>query len=292
MPSNHACASSRIRWRWRSWWPATVQPSTAARPTLRPALWREDGVFDVASYFELVGHEGIAGMVNGEGHQSLIHHGCGHVLTAPKSSSTATTRAGWNYAFNVRWDSEADRFWIARLVGERVDVSPRPGRLAGRAPYQRQPRRQRAPAQPVRHSCRAAEQLLVPGVELEVQRGQPAQDERRNVLVAPRVRRPVMLLAKCGSRPSRSSSRCDADPAPPPGRADRRDTSATPRPNARCWRDVQPVDAGTRPDPRSVRRRGWRRRSAASPSCRPGCRHRRPSWRPAPAGSSPFTGLS
>jgi hypothetical protein len=28
-------------------------------------LWHEDGVFDVAGYFELVGHEGIAGMVNG-----------------------------------------------------------------------------------------------------------------------------------------------------------------------------------------------------------------------------------
>ena len=22
---------------------------------------------------------------------------------------------GWNYAFNIRWDPEADRFWIARL---------------------------------------------------------------------------------------------------------------------------------------------------------------------------------
>jgi hypothetical protein len=79
------------------------------------ALWREDGVFDVASYFELVGHEGIAAMVNGEGHQSLIHHGCGHVLTAPKIVVEGDDARGWNYAFNVRWDPEADRFWIARL---------------------------------------------------------------------------------------------------------------------------------------------------------------------------------
>jgi hypothetical protein len=78
-------------------------------------LWREDGVFDVVPYFELVGPEGIAGMVNGEGHQSLIRHGCGHVLTAPKIVVDGDDARGWNYAFNIRWDPEADRFWIARL---------------------------------------------------------------------------------------------------------------------------------------------------------------------------------
>jgi SnoaL-like domain len=78
-------------------------------------LWREDGVFDVVPYFELAGHEGIAGMVNGEGHQSLIHNGCGHVLTAPKIVVDGDEARGWNYAFNIRWDGAADRFWIARL---------------------------------------------------------------------------------------------------------------------------------------------------------------------------------
>lgn len=79
------------------------------------ALWSDDGVFDVVPYFELVGHEGIAGMVNDDGHQSLIHGGCGHVLTAPKLSVDGDDARGWNYAFNIRWDGEADRFWIARL---------------------------------------------------------------------------------------------------------------------------------------------------------------------------------
>jgi hypothetical protein len=79
------------------------------------ALWCEDGVFDVVPYFELVGHDGITGMVNGEGHQSLIHNGCGHVLTAPKLIVEGDTARGWNYAFNIRWDGEGDRFWIARL---------------------------------------------------------------------------------------------------------------------------------------------------------------------------------
>jgi SnoaL-like domain len=78
-------------------------------------LWSEDGVFDVVPYFELVGHEGIAGMVNDGGHQSLIHNGCGHVLTAPKVVVDGDEARGWNYAFNIRWDGAADRFWIARL---------------------------------------------------------------------------------------------------------------------------------------------------------------------------------
>ncbi len=79
------------------------------------SLWSDDGVFDVVPYFELVGREGIAGMVNDEGHQSLILNGCGHVLTAPKLSIDGDHARGWNYAFNIRWDADADRFWIARL---------------------------------------------------------------------------------------------------------------------------------------------------------------------------------
>ena len=78
-------------------------------------LWADDGVFDVVPYFALVGHDGIAGMVNDEGHQSLIHNGCGHVLTAPKLAIDGDAARGWNYAFNIRWDADADRFWIARL---------------------------------------------------------------------------------------------------------------------------------------------------------------------------------
>jgi SnoaL-like domain len=79
------------------------------------AIWFEDGVFDVAGIFELVGHEGIAGMVNGDGHQSLIRNGRAHVLTAPKLAVDGDDARGWNYAFNPRWDDESDRFWIARL---------------------------------------------------------------------------------------------------------------------------------------------------------------------------------
>ena len=79
------------------------------------SLWFDDGVFDVVSHFELVGRDGIIGMVNGEGHQSLIQNGCGHVLTAPKLLIEGDEARGWNYAFNIRWDPPADRFWIGRL---------------------------------------------------------------------------------------------------------------------------------------------------------------------------------
>jgi hypothetical protein len=78
-------------------------------------LWSEDGVFDVVSVLELVGHEGIASMVNSDGHQALILNGCGHVLTAPRIVVDGEQAKGWNYALNIRWDADADRFWIARL---------------------------------------------------------------------------------------------------------------------------------------------------------------------------------
>jgi hypothetical protein len=46
------------------------------------AIWSDDGLFDVAGVFELVGHERIAGMVSGDGHQALIHDGCGLARTS------------------------------------------------------------------------------------------------------------------------------------------------------------------------------------------------------------------
>lgn len=78
-------------------------------------LWEADGVFDVGGHFTMNGHADIAAMVTGEGHQSLIHNGCGHVLTAPKIQVDGDEATAWNYAFNIRWDAPDERFWIARL---------------------------------------------------------------------------------------------------------------------------------------------------------------------------------
>ena len=95
---------------------ATYGPSVdSGAAEAAAALWVDDGVFDVVPYFEVAGHGGIAALFNHEGHQSLIRNGCGHVLTAPKIVVDGDQARGWNYAFNIRWDGDADRFWIARL---------------------------------------------------------------------------------------------------------------------------------------------------------------------------------
>ena len=61
----------------------------------------------------------IKGMVNGEGHQSLIHNGCAHVLTVPHVEIGGDKATGRSYALNIRWDPEADRFWVARVSANR-----------------------------------------------------------------------------------------------------------------------------------------------------------------------------
>jgi len=78
-------------------------------------LWTDDGVFEVPPYAVWTGHDEIAGMVEGEGHQELIHNGAAHVLTAPRVVVDGDDARGWNYALNIRWDAEQERFWIARV---------------------------------------------------------------------------------------------------------------------------------------------------------------------------------
>ena len=79
-------------------------------------LWTEDGAFDAVPQRRMRGREEIAAMVHGAGHQSLIRGGCGHVLTVPHIVLDGDDEAtGRSYALNIRWDAEADRFWVARV---------------------------------------------------------------------------------------------------------------------------------------------------------------------------------
>jgi hypothetical protein len=94
-----------------SYGPAVDSGSAAAAAN----LWEADGVFDVGGHFTMNGHADIVAMVLGDGHQELIHDGCGHVLTAPKIQVDGDDATAWNYAFNIRWDAPDERFWIARL---------------------------------------------------------------------------------------------------------------------------------------------------------------------------------
>lgn len=79
------------------------------------ALWTEDGSFDAVPHLELRGRDEIAGMVHGDGHQHLIVNGCGHVLTVPHVVVHGDDAEGRSYALNIRWDADAERFWVARV---------------------------------------------------------------------------------------------------------------------------------------------------------------------------------
>lgn len=79
------------------------------------ALWTEDGTFDAVPHLRMRGHDEIAAMVVGAGHQSLLDNGCGHVLTQPHVVVDGDEATGRSYALNIRWDAEADRFWVARV---------------------------------------------------------------------------------------------------------------------------------------------------------------------------------
>ncbi|HVV30659.1 MAG TPA: nuclear transport factor 2 family protein [Mycobacteriales bacterium] len=78
-------------------------------------LWTEDGTFDVLDTILMQGREQIAGMVTGEGHQGLIKNGVAHVLTVPYIRQGGDQARGWSYALNIRYDADADRFWVARV---------------------------------------------------------------------------------------------------------------------------------------------------------------------------------
>jgi uncharacterized protein (TIGR02246 family) len=77
-------------------------------------LWTEDGTFVAVPYLEMKGRGDIVDMVNG-GHQDLIKNGCGHVLTVPHVVIDGDEATGRSYALNIRWDAEADQFWVARV---------------------------------------------------------------------------------------------------------------------------------------------------------------------------------
>lgn len=79
------------------------------------ALWTDDGTFDAVGAIEMRGRDEIAGMVRSDGHQSLIRNGCGHVLTSPHVVVRGDEARGRSYALNIRWDADADRFWVARV---------------------------------------------------------------------------------------------------------------------------------------------------------------------------------
>lgn len=98
------------------------------------ALWTEGGTFDAVPHLRMRGGDDIIDMVHGYGHQSLIHNGCGHVLTVPHIEVDGDHATGRSYALNIRWDADADRFWVARVSANtwRWVRSPHGWRIAER----------------------------------------------------------------------------------------------------------------------------------------------------------------
>ena len=104
--------------------PAVDSGSAAAAA----GLWDADGVFAAPPHGTWTGHDEIAGMVNGPGHQALINNGAAHVLTAPLIAVDGDEATAWNYALNIRWDAGNDRFWVARVSANRWRLRRRSGR--------------------------------------------------------------------------------------------------------------------------------------------------------------------
>lgn len=84
-----------------------------------PALWKSDGVYDVIGYRRMEGQEDISDMLTGPGHQEAIMNGCGHVLTVPHIEISGDEATGRSYSMMIRWDEEAQRFWVFRLSATR-----------------------------------------------------------------------------------------------------------------------------------------------------------------------------
>jgi hypothetical protein len=79
------------------------------------ALWTENGVFDAVPHRRMRGRDDIIAMVGGDGHQSLLGGGCGHVLTVPHIVVDGDEATGRSYALQIRWDADAGRFWVFRV---------------------------------------------------------------------------------------------------------------------------------------------------------------------------------
>jgi ketosteroid isomerase-like protein len=84
-----------------SWGPAvdTGEAEAAA------ALWAEDGVM-VSDLARLEGPDGVAAMVEGEGQQALIRHGCAHVQAFPvvRVEGDKATATGYSRVYRYRDD--------------------------------------------------------------------------------------------------------------------------------------------------------------------------------------------
>lgn len=87
-------------------------------------LWTSDGVYDVDTG-RLDGHEGLIEMVNGDAHQGLIAHGCGHVPSLPVVLLDGDSAVATGYTQLVVRSSRPGRYTVLRVTANRWELERR-----------------------------------------------------------------------------------------------------------------------------------------------------------------------
>ncbi len=87
-------------------------------------LWTDDGVYDVDTGL-LEGHDGLVEMVNGDAHQGLIAHGCGHVPSLPVVLLDGDRAVATGYTQLVVRSSRPGRYTVLRVTASRWELERR-----------------------------------------------------------------------------------------------------------------------------------------------------------------------
>lgn len=87
-------------------------------------LWTDDGVYDVDTGV-LEGHDGLVEMVNGDAHQGLIAHGCGHVPSLPVVLLDGDRAVATGYTQLVVRSSRPGRYTVMRVTASRWELERR-----------------------------------------------------------------------------------------------------------------------------------------------------------------------
>lgn len=87
-------------------------------------LWTDDGVYDVDTGV-LEGHDGLEKMVNGDAHQGLIAHGCGHVPSLPVVLLDGDRAVATGYTQLVVRSSRPGRYTVMRVTASRWELERR-----------------------------------------------------------------------------------------------------------------------------------------------------------------------
>lgn len=85
-------------------------------------LWTEDGAYDVGGLHRAQGHDAIAALYDGDGHQALIHRGSAHLTATPRVSVDGDQAEAVAYSFVVLrgehgfdvWRASANRWTLRR----------------------------------------------------------------------------------------------------------------------------------------------------------------------------------